>query len=70
MRDMGGIEVLKRIREMDPRAVVVIVTADIQGSTRAMAHEGGAAGFVVKPVVASSLLRVVDKALQGVESCN
>lgn len=70
MREMDGIEVLKRLREMDSRAVVVIVTADVQSSTREMASEGGAAGFVIKPVSSSLLLSAISGALQGVNPCN
>src|SRR4051812_16716938 len=49
MKGMSGIEVLKKLREMDPGARVVIATADIQQSTRTMTREGGALGFVTKP---------------------
>ena len=62
MREMDGIEVLKRIRELDPAARVVIVTADVQNSTREMAEAGGACGFVAKPVLPRHLL----EAIQGV----
>jgi two-component system chemotaxis response regulator CheY len=70
MKDMDGIEVLKRLREVDGNAKVVIVTADVQSSTRGLAHEGGASGFVIKPVRAESLLEAVQKALQGGDLCN
>lgn len=70
MRDMDGIEVLRRIRELDSQAIAVIVSADVQSSTRAMASEAGAAGFVVKPVTPSILLTAVNSALQGDVSCN
>jgi two-component system, chemotaxis family, chemotaxis protein CheY len=50
MKGMDGIEVLTRLRELDARANVVIVTADVQSSTREMAELGGACGFVIKPV--------------------
>ena len=46
MKDMDGIEVLRRLRELDPAARVIIVTADVQNSTREMAEAGGARGFV------------------------
>ena len=70
MKDMDGIEVLKRLREVDGNAKVVIVTADVQSSTRSLAQEGGASGFVIKPVRAESLLEAVQKALQGGDLCN
>ena len=70
MKEMNGIDVLNRLRELDPRSVIIIVTADIQNSTRQMAQDGGAAGFVVKPVVADKLLAAIDQALQGGVQCN
>jgi two-component system chemotaxis response regulator CheY len=68
MRGMDGIEVLKRIRELDAAAIVIIVSADVQSSTREMASEGGAAAFVMKPVQAPELLATVRLALQGAVS--
>ena len=70
MKDMDGIEVLKRIRELDETAKVIIVTADVQNSTREMAESGGAFGFVNKPVVAKSLLDAIEGALNQGATCN
>jgi two-component system chemotaxis response regulator CheY len=63
MRDMDGLEVLKRIRAIDPEARIVFVTADVQSSTREMAAAGGAGGFVVKPVSSGTLLDAIAVAL-------
>ena len=70
MREMDGIEVLSRLRQIDAHACVIIVTADIQSSTRQMAEDGGASGFVVKPVTSPSLLAAVQDALQGDAKCS
>ncbi|MGV3486805.1 MAG: response regulator [Planctomycetaceae bacterium] len=70
MREMDGIEVLRRIRDLDAQAIAVIVTADVQSSTRDMASQAGAAGFVIKPVSPPLLLAAIDAALQGGVSCN
>lgn len=59
MPGIEGLEVLARIREINPQARVIISTADIQTSTRAMAREAGASGFINKPVDAESLLKIV-----------
>lgn len=64
MLGMNGFEVLARLRELDPRARVIMVTADIQSSTRFQAEAGGACGFVSKPLSAEPLLQVVAAALQ------
>jgi two-component system chemotaxis response regulator CheY len=65
MKGMNGIEVLKKLRELDPQARVVIATADIQSSTRALTQEAGAAGFITKPLAADRLLKALSAALQG-----
>jgi two-component system chemotaxis response regulator CheY len=70
MREMDGIEVLKRLRQMDAQATVIIVTADIQSSTRQMAETGGASGFVVKPATARGLLTAIANVLQGDVPCS
>jgi two-component system chemotaxis response regulator CheY len=65
MREMDGIEVLHRLREINAVAKVIIVTADIQSSTHELALGGGASGFVVKPVVGKVLLDAVEVAIKG-----
>ena len=59
MKGMYGLDVLAKLREMDANARVVIVTADIQNSTKAMAMEGGALAFVNKPFAAGIVLETV-----------
>jgi len=59
MQGMYGLEVLSKLREMDNNARVVIVSADIQHSTREMAKEGGALAFVTKPFAAEIVLETV-----------
>jgi len=59
MRGMYGLDVLAKLREMDESARVVIVTADIQNSTKEMALAGGALGFVNKPFAAGVVLETV-----------
>ena len=70
MKDMDGIEVLNRLRDLDKAAKVVIVTADVQTSTRELAEAGGACGFVMKPVLAKALLDAIHSALEEGASCN
>jgi len=70
MRGMDGIEVLTKLRELDTDAAIIIVTADVQSSTRQMAEDAGASGFVIKPVQSSLLLEAVKAALDRGASCN
>ncbi|QJW98187.1 response regulator [Frigoriglobus tundricola] len=65
MTEMDGLEVLNQLRAMDPLAVVVMATADVQSSTRVLAEAGGAVGFVIKPLTAETVLRAVAAALLG-----
>jgi two-component system chemotaxis response regulator CheY len=65
MSDMHGLEVLQKLRELDPNAAVVAASADIQSSTRTLTKTGGARGFITKPFVAEQVLQVVNMALGG-----
>src|SRR4029079_10849157 len=63
MKGMYGIDVLVKLREMDPKALVVVASADIQSSTRKMVDEAGALGFINKPFVAEQVIAAVQAAL-------
>jgi len=59
MRGMNGLDVLTKLHELDGDARVVVVSADIQDSSREMAESGGASGFVTKPVERAEILKVI-----------
>jgi two-component system chemotaxis response regulator CheY len=59
MKGMYGLEVLQRLREMDPQAKVIVVSADVQTSSHELVAQGGAAGFLVKPVDPNEVLTMV-----------
>jgi two-component system chemotaxis response regulator CheY len=63
MKGMYGLEVLSKLRELDPRARVIVLSADIQTSSRQMVNDAGAAAFLNKPVAADDLLNAVAAAL-------
>lgn len=63
MKGMYGLDVLVKLREMDPDALVVVASADIQSSTRKMVDEAGALGFINKPFITEAVLEVVEAAL-------
>ena len=65
MRGMYGLDVLHKIRELDPRARIIVVSADIQTSSQDMAGEAGAAGFINKPFDRADILSALDAALAG-----
>jgi two-component system, chemotaxis family, chemotaxis protein CheY len=63
MKGMYGLDVLIKLREMDPQVRAVVASADIQSSTRQMADEAGALGFINKPFVAEQVIAAVESAL-------
>jgi two-component system, chemotaxis family, chemotaxis protein CheY len=65
MKGMYGLDVLQKIRELDPRARIVVVSADIQTSSQDMAGEAGAAAFINKPFDRTDILSALDAALAG-----
>jgi two-component system chemotaxis response regulator CheY len=65
MKGMYGLDVLAKLRELDPGARVVVASADVQSSTRAMAKDAGASFFINKPFVPEQVLSAVTKALEG-----
>ena len=65
MKGMYGLDVLAKLREMDAGARVVVASADIQSSTRAMAVEAGARAFINKPFGSENVLGAVESVLGG-----
>ena len=63
MKGMYGLEVLTRLKEIDPAAKVIVVSADVQTSSHELVVQGGAAGFLVKPVDANEVLTLVRSTL-------
>jgi len=70
MKGMYGLDVLAKLREMDPNVRVIIVSADIQSSTRNMAAEGGAYALINKPLIASEIIDALKAALVREEPLN
>ena len=65
MKGMYGVDVLNKLRELDPDAKVVIASADIQRSTREVVEESGATAFITKPFMKEEVLAIVAAALSG-----
>jgi two-component system chemotaxis response regulator CheY len=63
MKGMYGLDVLVKLREMDPNALVVVASADIQSSTRKMVDEAGALAFINKPFIPEQVIATVEAAL-------
>ena len=62
--DLDGLEVLRRIKEKDRRAIILVMTAFDDMKTTVEAVKLGAYEYLVKPLNAAELELVIDKALQ------
>lgn len=65
MKGMYGLDVLAKLRELDPAARVIVVSADIQTSSREMVQAGGASGFISKPAAPGQVVGMVEQVLKG-----
>jgi two-component system chemotaxis response regulator CheY len=65
MKGMYGLDVLAKLREIDPAAKVIVISADIQTSSRDLVRDAGASGFLNKPADASKILETVAQVLGG-----
>jgi len=64
MRGMYGLDVLTKLREMDPAACVVVVSADVQKSSQTLVEEAGAKGFLSKPAQPARVLDTIRQAME------
>jgi two-component system, chemotaxis family, chemotaxis protein CheY len=64
MKGMYGLDVLTKLRQLDPGARVVVVSADIQRPSRDAAAAAGAIAFVNKPIDETELRAVATAALK------
>lgn len=70
MTGMYGLEVLAKMREINPNVRVIVASADIQTSTRDKAREAGAAAFVNKPVNAKELATILGAVIDRGDAWN
>jgi DNA-binding response OmpR family regulator len=62
--DMNGIEALKRIRESDPKAAVMILTGGASDKLERQAQELGVTDFLIKGLSPDVLMSAVTRAVQ------
>jgi two-component system chemotaxis response regulator CheY len=65
MHGMYGLEVLTKLRELNPKLQVIVVTADIQKSTREQVQAAGAAAIINKPLKREELSATLETVLSG-----
>jgi two-component system chemotaxis response regulator CheY len=63
MKGMYGLDVLTKIRELDPDAKVIVVSADIQTSSQELVAQAGAKAFVNKPFDKPEILKALASVL-------
>jgi two-component system, NtrC family, response regulator AtoC len=64
MPGMSGLELLKKIKESDPDAIVILITAFASVPTAITALKDGAYDYVTKPVDPDELAHLVSKAVE------
>lgn len=63
MKGMYGLDVLTKLRELDPHVKVIVVTADIQTSSQDLVRDAGGVAFINKPFDKHDILSAVDATL-------
>lgn len=61
MPEIAGLELLKRVRALDPRAIVIILTACPEIDLAVEAMRAGAYDFLMKPVDFESFVKAVSE---------
>lgn len=65
MHGMYGVDVLQKLKQLNPDLPVIVASADIQRTTRDQVKENGAAGMINKPVSKEQLAEVLGIVLTG-----
>lgn len=65
MHGMYGVEVLQKLKQLNPDLPVIVASADIQRTTRDQVKEAGAVAMVNKPVTKEQLAEVLGIVLAG-----
>jgi two-component system response regulator HydG len=65
MPRMNGLEALKKIKEQDPRTIVLMLTAYANIDHAVKAVKEGAFNYISKPVKQEELVQLVDRALEA-----
>jgi len=63
MRGMYGLDVLEKLRQLDPLAKVVVVTADVQTSSQQLVDQAGAKAFITKPFDREEIIGTLEAVL-------
>jgi two-component system, chemotaxis family, chemotaxis protein CheY len=64
MPGLSGMEVLTKLRQIDPQSRIIIGSADVQEFSYRQAMELGAFGFLTKPFTEESVRETVRRAME------
>lgn len=70
MKGMYGLDVLEKLRQIDPKAKVIVVSADVQSSSRDMVQAAGASGFINKPASPGEIVAMIEQVMKGTSPWN
>ncbi len=65
MPDYDGFYALRNIRELDPEAKIIMVTADMTQETERKLHELQASAILYKPYEIDNVVETIDKVKRG-----
>jgi two-component system chemotaxis response regulator CheY len=65
MKGMYGLDVLAKLREIDPAVRVLVMTADVQTSSRELVQAAGAVGFINKPAPPGQVVKSLSRIIAG-----
>ncbi len=68
MKEMNGMQVLERIRELSPRTKVIIITGYARIETATEAFRAGGFDFIAKPFRLDELRRSIFRAARALEA--
>ena len=70
MKGMYGLDVLAKLLELDPAVRVIVMSADVQTSSRDLVKQAGAVGFISKPAAQGEIVEAVARTVGGGTSWN
>lgn len=65
MKGMYGLDVLEKLRQLDPTAKVIVLSADVQTSSKDLVQAAGASGFINKPAAPGEIVATLEKVMKG-----
>jgi len=68
--DMSGCELVSKIREIDRNIPIIIISGYLEDIQKENILTKGASAYLEKPFNLKQLENLIEKSLQGVQSCN